>query len=68
MKVRQFLNKMFYASSTIYRIYVVIDGEKTRLIGVAINPMETNTPYDKQLDAEIVSFRITDNDMTIYAK
>lgn len=41
MKVRQFLNKMLYASSSIHRIFVVCNQETTQLIGVAVNPMAT---------------------------
>lgn len=68
MKVRQFLNKMLYASSTIHRICVVIDTDTTQLIGVAANPMVTDTPYERQLNARLVSFRITGDKLTIYAK
>ena len=36
MKVRQFLNKLLYASSSIHRIFVVRGvEEKTQLVGVA---------------------------------
>lgn len=68
MKVRQFLNKLLYASSTINRIFVVRGVEKTQLIGIAVNPMATDTPYEKQLNATLVSFRITGEDLTIYVK
>lgn len=69
MKVRQFLNKLLYASSSIHRIFVVRGvEEKTQLIGIAVNPMATDTPYEKQLNATLVSFRITGEDLTIYVK
>lgn len=69
MKVRQFLNKFLYASSSIHRIFVVRGvEEKTQLIGIAVNPMATDTPYEKQLNATLVSFRITGEDLTIYVK
>ena len=68
MKVRQFLNKMLYASSSIHRIFVVCNQETTQLIGVAVNPMATDSPYEAQLNAGLVSFRITGEDLTIYAK
>lgn len=48
MKVRQFLNKLLYASSSIHRIFVVRGvEEKSQLIGIAVNPMVTDTPYEK---------------------
>lgn len=69
MKVRQFLNKLLYASSSIHRIFVVRGvEEKIQLIGIAVNPMATDTPYEKQLNATLVSFRITGEDLTIYVK
>lgn len=69
MKVRQFLNKLLYASSSIHRIFVVRGvEEKTQIIGVVGNPMATDTPYEKQLNATLVSFRITGEDLTIYVK
>lgn len=68
MKVRQFLNKLLYASSSIYRIFVVRGGKATQLIGVVINPMATDTPYEAELNATLVSFRVVEEDLTIYAK
>lgn len=68
MKVRQFLNKMLYASSSIHRIFVVCNQEMTQLIDVAANPMATDSPYEAQLNARLTSFRITGGDLTIYAK
>lgn len=68
MKVRQFLNKMLYASSSIHRIFVVCNQETTQLIGVTVNPMATDSPYESQLNASLISFRITGEDLTIYAK
>lgn len=68
MKVRQFLNKFLYASSSIHRIFIVRGGKATQLIGVAVNPMATNTPYETELNATLVSFRIVEEDLTIYAK
>ena len=69
MKVRQFLNKLLYASSSIHRIFVVRGvEEKTQLVGVAVNPMATDTPYERQLNATLVSFRINGEDLTIYVK
>lgn len=54
MKVRQFLNKMLYASSSIHRIFVVCNQETTQLIGVAVNPMATDSPYETQLNAGLM--------------
>lgn len=68
MKVRQFLNKLLYASSSIHRIFVVRGGKATQLIGVAVNPMATDTPYEEQLNATLVSFRIVGEDLAIYTK
>ena len=69
MKVRQFLNKLLYASSSIHRIFVVRGvEEKTQLVGVAVNPMATDTPYERQLNATLVSFRINGEDLTIDVK
>lgn len=69
MKVRQFLNKFLYASSTIDHVFVIVRGsEKTRLCGVVSGPMAKETRYEKQLNATLVSFRITGGDLTIYAE
>ena len=69
MKVRQFLNELLYASSSIHRIFVVRGvEEKTQLVGVAVNPMATDTPYEAQRNATLVSFRIVGEDLTIYVE
>ena len=68
MKVRQFLNKMLYASSSIHHIFVVYNQETTQLIGIISDPMATDSPYETQLNARLVSFRIKGEDLTIYAK
>lgn len=67
MKVRQFLNKMLYASSTIKHIYVVQGTQKTELFGVANDPMDTDSAYEDQLNARLISFRITDDKLTVYS-
>lgn len=68
MKVRQFLNKFLYASSTIDHIFVIrgVDGEKTRIS--AADPMATDTKRESQLNATLISFRIVGEDLTIYVK
>lgn len=68
MKVRQFLKKFLFASSTVRRIFVVHKGETTQLIGVIADPMAANPLFERQLNAVIVSFRINGEDLTIYAK
>lgn len=67
MKVRQFLNKMLYASSTITHIYVVQGSQKTELFGVACDPMATDSAYENQLNARLISFRIANDKLTVYA-
>lgn len=67
MKVRQFLNKMLYASSTIKHIYVVQGTQKTELFGVANDPMDTYSAYEDQLNARLISFRITNDELTVYS-
>nr|DAQ57859.1 MAG TPA: hypothetical protein [Caudoviricetes sp.] len=67
MKVRQFLNKMLYASSTIKHIYVVQGTQKTELFGVASDPMATDSAYEDQLNARLISFRIANDKLTIYS-
>ena len=66
MKVRQFLNKMLYASSTIKHVYVVQGTEKTELFGVANDPMATDSVYEDQLNSRLISFRITGDELVIY--
>nr|DAL40724.1 MAG TPA_asm: hypothetical protein [Caudoviricetes sp.] len=70
MKVRQFLNKLLYASSSIHRIFVARGGkEETQLFGdVVADPMAKDTPYEAQLNATLVSFRIDGEDLTIYVE
>lgn len=67
MKVRQFLNKMLYASSTITHIYVVQGTQKTELFGVVSDPMATDSAYEDQLNARLISFRIANDKLTIYS-
>lgn len=70
MKVRQFLNKLLYGSSTIHRVFVDRGiGEKTQLPGsVVVDLIAKDTPYEAQLNATLVSFRIVGENLTIYAK
>ena len=67
MKVRQFLNRMLYASSSINHIYVVQGTQETELIGVAHDPMATDSAYEEQLNARLISFRIIGDSLTIYS-
>lgn len=68
MKVRQFLKKMLYASSTIKHVYVVRGEQKTELTGtIAVyDPMATDSGYEDQLNARLVSFRIVGDELVIY--
>lgn len=68
MKVRQFLTKFLYASSTTSCVFVVLGGKETRLVGIIADPKATNPLFERELNATLVSFRITDKDLTIYAK
>lgn len=67
MKVRQFLNKMLYATSTIKHIYVVQGTQKTELFGVASDHMATDSAYEDQLNERLISFRIANDKLTIYS-
>lgn len=68
MKVKQFLNRFLYGSSSIRSIAVICGMKKTQLVGVAYDPMAKDTEYEKQLNARLVSFRITGDELTIYAE
>ena len=68
MKVKQFLNRFLYGSSSIRSIAVICGTGKTQLVGVAYDPMAKDTEYKKQLNARLVSFCITGDELTIYAE
>ena len=57
---------MLYASSTIKHVYVVQGTEKTELLGVANDPMATDSAYEDQLNSRLISFRITGDGLVIY--
>lgn len=70
MKVKQFLNKFLYASSSIMVVTVIRRGhEETRLIGCLILPMEAaeGSVYSAELNSTVDSFRISGDKMTIYS-
>lgn len=61
------MNKMLYASSTIKHIYVVQGTQKTELFGVVNDPNDTYSAYENQLNARLISFRITNDELTVYS-
>ena len=69
MKVRMFLKKFLHASSTIDRVFIAQGGTTTPLSGfVVADPTTTNPSSERMLNANIVSFRIVCEDLTIYVK
>lgn len=73
MKVKQFLNKMLYASSSIKTVEVVRrrgnDREVTVLSDVELrNPMDSQHQHFYELDSTVMSFGINGDVMRVYAQ
>jgi len=73
MKVKQFLNKMLYASSSIKTVEVVQRRANvtrtTVLSDVELrNPMDQQHQHFYELDSTLMSFRINGDTMRVYAQ
>lgn len=69
MKVKQFLNKFLYASSSINNVTVIRRGcDEVRLIGCLIDPMNPEIIVNREeLNSTVDSFRITGQKLVIYS-
>lgn len=69
MKVKQFLNKMLYASSSIKTVEVVVRQKATVLSDVELrNPMDNDHQHYYELGCSVVSFGINGDVMRVYAQ
>lgn len=69
MKVKQFLNKMLYASSSIKTVEVVVRQKTTVLSDVELrNPMDNQHQHFYELGATVASFGINGDVMRVYAQ
>lgn len=74
MKVKQFLNKMLYASSSIKTVEVVSRNPAGQKCSVVLNDVELRDPMDQhhthfvELESTLTSFAINGDTMRVYAQ
>ena len=74
MKVKQFLNKMLYAASSIKTVEVVNRNPAGERCSVVLNDVELRNPMDShhahfcELESTLVSFVVNGDAMRVYAQ